>query len=81
LLDTSHKYEEAKHDFDLHGISTGEVSVDIATMLARKDKIVKNLTMGVAALFKANGVTGLEGVGKVLAVKKVEFTPHGGDAE
>ncbi|MDO6683448.1 MULTISPECIES: dihydrolipoyl dehydrogenase [unclassified Oceanobacter] len=81
LLDTSHKYEEAKHDFDLHGISTGEVSVDIATMLARKDKIVKNLTMGVAALFKANGVTGLEGVGKVLAGKKVEFTPHGGDAE
>jgi dihydrolipoamide dehydrogenase len=81
LLDTSHKYEEAKHDFDLHGISTGEVSVDIATMLARKDQIVKNLTMGVASLFKANGVTGLEGVGKVLAGKKVEFTPHGGETE
>jgi dihydrolipoamide dehydrogenase len=70
LLDTSHKYEEAKHDFDLHGISTGEVSIDIATMLARKDQIVKNLTMGVAGLFKANGVTGLEGTGKVLAGKK-----------
>ena len=81
LLDTSHKYEEAKHDFDLHGISTGEVSIDIATMLARKDQIVKNLTMGVAGLFKANGVTGLEGTGKVLAGKKVEFTPHGGEAE
>ncbi|WP_221794778.1 dihydrolipoyl dehydrogenase [Oceanobacter mangrovi] len=81
LLDTSHKYEEAKHDFDLHGISTGEVTVDIAKMLARKDQIVKNLTMGVATLFKANGVTGLEGVGKVLAGKKVEYTPHGGEAE
>ncbi|MFK4754075.1 dihydrolipoyl dehydrogenase [Oceanobacter antarcticus] len=81
LLDTSHKYEEAKHDFDLHGISTGEVSIDIATMLARKDQIVKNLTMGVAGLFKANGVTGLEGTGKVLAGKKVEFTPHSGEAE
>jgi dihydrolipoamide dehydrogenase len=81
LLDTSWKYEEAKHKFDLHGISTGEVSIDISTMLARKDQIVKNLTMGVAGLFKSNGVAALEGTGKVLAGKKVEFTPHGGEAE
>jgi len=81
LLDTSHKYEEAKHDFDMHGIGAGDVSIDVSKMLARKDQIVKNLTMGVAGLFKGNGVTALEGVGKVLAGKKVEFTPHGGEAE
>lgn len=81
LLDTSHKYEEAKDKMGLHGISVGDVSIDIATMLKRKDQIVKNLTMGVATLFKANGVTGLEGTAKVLAGKKVEFTAHGGSSE
>ncbi len=81
LLDTSHKYEEAKHDFDMHGIGAGDITMDVSKMLARKDQIVKNLTMGVAGLFKGNGVTALEGVGKVLAGKKVEFTPHGGEAE
>lgn len=81
LLDTSHKYEEAKEKFSLHGISTGDVGINIADMLKRKDQIVKNLTMGVATLFKANGVTPLEGTGKVLAGKKVEFTNHAGVAE
>lgn len=81
LLDTSHKYEEAKEKFSLHGISTGDVGINIADMLKRKDQIVKNLTMGVATLFKANGVTPLEGTGKVLAGKKVEFTNHAGATE
>jgi len=81
LLDTSHKYEEAKEKFSIHGISTGDVNINIADMLQRKDQIVKNLTMGVATLFKANGVTPLEGTGKLLAGKKVEFTNHAGVAE
>lgn len=81
LLDSSHKYEEAKEKFAIHGISTGEVSINIADMLKRKDQIVKNLTMGVATLFKANGVTPLEGTGKLLSGKKVEFTNHDGATE
>ncbi len=81
LLDTSHKYEEAKDKFAQHGISTGDVSINIADMLKRKDQIVKNLTGGVAGLFKSNGVEALEGVGKVLAGKKVEFTAHDGSVE
>lgn len=81
LLDTSHKYEEAKEKLGLHGISVGDVSIDVGAMLKRKEQIVKNLTTGVATLFKANGVTPLEGTGKLLAGKKVEFTGHGGTAE
>ena len=81
LLDTSHKYEEAKHDFDMHGIGAGDITIDVSKMLARKDQIVKNLTMGVAGLFKGNGVTALEGVGKVLAGKKVEITGRDGSVE
>lgn len=81
LLDSSHKYEDAKENFDVHGISTSDVSMDVSKMLARKDTIVKNLTTGVAGLFKANGVTPFEGFGKLLAGKKVEFTNHAGKTE
>lgn len=81
LLDSSHKYEEAKHNYDVHGISVKGISMDVSTMLARKESIVKNLTQGVAGLFKSNGVTGLEGFGKLLAGKKVEFTNHAGKTE
>lgn len=76
LLDTSHKYIEAKEHYDQHGISTGAVKISIPTMMARKEKIVNNLTMGVAGLFKSNGVAALEGKAKLLANKKVEFTDH-----
>ncbi len=81
LLDTTHKYVEAAHDFDVHGISTKELSIDVAQMIARKDKIVSQLTGGIGQLFKANGVTAIEGAGKVLAGKKVEVTKADGSVE
>lgn len=74
LLDTSWKYHEAEEGFKAHGIGLKDLSIDIATMIARKDTVVKNLTGGVAMLFKANGVTLFEGHGKVLANKQVEVT-------
>jgi dihydrolipoamide dehydrogenase len=78
LLDTSHKYAEAQHGFAELGIKTGKVSIDIAAMMARKDKVVAGLTGGIAQLFKGNGVTALAGSGKLLAGRQVEFTPHQG---
>jgi len=81
LLDSSHKYEAAKHEYDVHGISIKDIKIDVPAMIERKNKIVKQLTQGVAGLFKSNGVTGLEGFGKLLAGKKVEFTNHAGKTE
>lgn len=81
LLDTSHKYEEAREGFKVHGISTGGVDIDVPAMIKRKEKIIKTLTTGISGLFKANGVTSLSGTGKLLAGKKVEFTPHQGEPE
>ena len=81
LLDSSHKYKEVTEKFALHGITTSDVNMDVPAMVQRKDQIVKNLTMGVATLFKANGVTALEGTGKLLAGRKVEFTNHAGVTE
>lgn len=78
LLDTSWKFHEAQDGFQIHGISTKGLSIDIPAMLERKDKIVKQFTGGVTALFKANGVTSIEGHGKLLAGKKVEVTDADG---
>ncbi len=50
-------------------------------MQKRRAGIVRQLTGGIAGLFKANKVEGLVGHGKLLAGKKVEFTPVSGEAE
>ena len=78
LLDSSFKYHEAKQDLGIHGISTKGVAMDISAMLERKNKIINQLTGGIAGLFKANGVTALYGTGKLMAGKKVELTAHDG---
>ena len=78
LLDSSYKYHEAKEGLAVHGISTDGVTIDVAEMLDRKNKIINQLTGGIAGLFKANGVTALYGTGKLLAGKKVELTDNDG---
>ncbi|MGE8185627.1 dihydrolipoyl dehydrogenase, partial [Pseudomonas mandelii] len=81
LLDSSWKYKEAKEGFAIHGINHAGVTMDVAAMVGRKANIVKGLTSGVATLFKANGVTSLQGHGKLLAGKKVELTKPDGTVE
>ena len=82
LLDSSHRYEATRHELAEHGITTGDVAIDIKKMLERKDSIVKGLTAGVAGLLKGNGVDWLQGVGTLLdgkaAEKQVKFTAHDG---
>lgn len=78
LLDSSWKYHEAHEGFAVHGIAAKGVTIDVPAMVGRKNTIIKNLTGGVAGLFKANGVTLLEGHGKLLAGKKVEVTDKDG---
>ena len=78
LLDSSWKFHEAQDGFAIHGINHAGVTMDVPAMIGRKSNIVKNLTGGVAGLFKSNGVTVLQGHGKLLAGKKVEVSgPNG----
>jgi len=78
LLESSELYHRARQEFAVHGISTGEVSMDIPAMQKRKAGIVKQLTGGITALFKANKITGLEGSGQFLGDGKVRYVPHEG---
>jgi dihydrolipoamide dehydrogenase len=81
LLDSSYKYHETAQDLAVHGIKTGKTSLDVPAMIERKDKIVSQLTGGITGLFKANGVTGLQGTGKVLARHQVELTDAQGKSQ
>jgi len=79
LLDSSKHYHHLQHEYAAHGISITDASMNIKTMMARKDSVVSKLTGGVAGLFKANKVKQLHGRGRLLADRQVEFTPHASD--
>jgi len=81
LLESSELYHRAQQEFSAHGIGVGELALDLATMQARKASIVRDLSGGIGALFKANGVTGLFGHGRLLPDQKVQYTPHAGEPE
>ena len=81
LLESSELFHRAQHEFKKHGITTGDVGMDITAMQKRRAGIVRQLTAGIAGLLKANKIEGLVGHGKLLAGKKVEFTPVNGDVE
>ena len=78
LLESSELYHRAHTEFQLHGIHVAGVGIDVEAMQARKRGIVKQLTSGIEAMFKAGGVTGFKGRGKLLAGNRVEVTTEAG---
>ncbi|NOY62077.1 MAG: dihydrolipoyl dehydrogenase [Gammaproteobacteria bacterium] len=77
LLESSEHYHRINHELAAHGIQTQKVSIDIATMMQRKDEVVKGLTGGVAMLLKANKVTHIHGHGCLLDGRQIKVTPVG----
>jgi dihydrolipoamide dehydrogenase len=78
LLDSSYKFHEASSELGVHGIAVKGTSLDVPAMIERKSKIVDQLTGGITGLFKANGVTSIQGSGKLQAGLKVEVTAADG---
>jgi dihydrolipoamide dehydrogenase len=74
LLESSELYHRAESEFSTHGIEVGGLGLNLGSMLERKLGIVKQLTMGVEALFKSAGVTPFKGHGRLLADHRVEVT-------
>ena len=66
LLESSHKFAEAKETLSAHGVNVSDVALDLPTMMKRKNKVVTTLTGGIAHLFKKNGVTRYEGLGSLV---------------
>ncbi len=69
LLQSSEHFDHARQHFAEHGISTGEVTIDVARMLGRKDNVVKQNNEGILYLFKKNKVAFFHGRGSFAAAK------------
>ncbi len=80
LLASSDHYVFAKKGAAQHGIQIADVTLDLPTMLARKDKVVKTLTGGVRALMKGNKISTFSGLGTITEPSKVRVQPDGGEA-
>jgi len=78
LLESSELFHRAQVEFSAHGIKTGALSFDVTAMQKRKAGIVKTMTGGINQLLKAAGVTALQGHGRLLPGRQVEFTAHDG---
>src|SRR6187549_2363265 len=71
LLTSSDHFHFAQKEAAKHGIKLGDVSLDLGTMLGRKDKVVKTLTGGVRGLMKLNKISTFQGMGTITAPGKV----------
>ncbi len=65
LLQSSEHFYDLKSEMKTHGIKLGAVALDLKTMMKRKDGIVRQLTNGIAGLFKKNNITRYEGLGRL----------------
>ncbi len=81
LLTSSDHYVFAKKEAAKHGIVLENVGLDLAKMLARKDKVVKTMNGGVKALMKGNKITTFQGLGTVTARGRVGIKPDEGDSQ
>jgi dihydrolipoyl dehydrogenase len=78
LLQSSEKFAEAKNGLAEHGIKIDGASLDLAAMMARKDKVVTTLTRGVEFLFRKNKVDWIKGRARIAAAGRVMVTANGG---
>lgn len=80
LLESSEQYHRLTHELAEHGIRAAGVELDLATMLARKDKVVARMTGGIELLFRKNKVTWYQGRGRFAGPRRIEVLQSDGDA-
>jgi len=81
LLDSSHYYEHLSKHVAEHGIKVAGASIDVATMMKRKDKVVQTLTLGVASLLRKNKVDVVAGHARFVSATEVEIVSAGGASQ
>ena len=76
LLDSSERYYHLQHQIAEHGIRVGKVELDLDLMMARKERIVSDLTGGIAMLFTKHKVSWLQGQGRLQSDHEIEVVLH-----
>jgi dihydrolipoamide dehydrogenase len=79
LLDSSELFDLARHKFAVHGIKVEGLGLDIPAMMARKDRVVKELTDGLRFLFKKNKIDPYFGFARIASPNSVVVRDDGGE--
>ena len=78
LLDSSHHYENALHNFEDHGISVdGKIKLDLDKMMSRKSSVVEQTTKGLEYLMNKNDITVYYGLGSFKDKSTIEINADG----
>ena len=78
LLDSSHHYENALHNFEDHGISVdGKIKLDLDKMMSRKSSVVEQTTKGLEYLMSKNDITVYYGLGSFKDESTIEINADG----
>src|SRR5262252_3192451 len=78
LLDSSEHFEQAKKGLAVHGVLVSGVALDLPAMLARKAKVVGELTRGIDGLFRKHNVERVLGTGRLVSAREVEVRGEAG---
>jgi dihydrolipoamide dehydrogenase len=81
LLDSSEYFQLAKSQFAEHGIKTGRISLDLAVMMDRKEKVVQELTGNVKKLLEGNRVEIIHGTGRLAGTDQVTVESDSGSSK
>lgn len=81
LLDSSHHYHSASHEFEAHGISMSSLKMDLKKMIQRKNDVVSQTCSGIDYLMKKNKITVLNGHGSITGKNEVSIKNTDGKTE
>lgn len=75
LLDSSENLDLLKRRLPTHGIEVEGIRLDLATMMARKDRVVQDLCNNVRSLLEGNGVSLIQGSARLTGPTTVDVSP------
>src|SRR3954469_11895122 len=78
-VQTAFALKEAEETFAKLGVRTGEPTLDFAAANEWKNGVSKQMTSGVASLFKANGVEWVKGTGRFTGPNTIAIEGEAGD--
>jgi dihydrolipoamide dehydrogenase len=81
LLNASHHYHDAQHNFKKMGITHDNLAVDLPTMMKQKGKAVTGLTKGIEGLFKKNKVDYVVGKGSITSANSIDVALNDGGSQ
>lgn len=78
LLDSTHNYAEAKHNFKTHGIELTDIRLDFEQLYRRKSDVVSKNTQGLDFLMRKNKIKVIQGIASFISNETLKITSSDG---